>query len=405
MSKPLLCLLFVSILPVCLSAQTTNPDIESEVNKIDALTADPDIKLVVVAAMSDHLKVHRNHLILLRKQTGQSYGSIFASALRERGMDDVAILRQLRMTNREIGRRLARFRLPSGDTTRPRPVLFVSTSADNNSAGTFYSLVPEIGIDSSRASLVVGIPYYRTFATNVTSGGVGDVYVTGFLKGRAAGFDLATGINIAAPTGDPSKGLGAGKVTADATGMIARRYEFARPWVSAGFTNSVFNNVGYQRSYITDGNAAHFSGGLDLSAGRRLTLGFAGFALRPTGAQTVHSRTMGTNMANDGGPVPAVPNPGGMMPGGHTTPGVTGSSTSGSTSMPLAMPFYNQAQETVLSADELQDYGASAWVSIRLRQGLSLNVTAARSLPFHLTTVRIGMGFDLARLLFPGKHF
>jgi len=400
--KRLLSLFFVLIVPFCLSAQTVDLDVDSELRKIDALAADPDVKLVVVAAIADHLKVHRNHLIRLRKETGQSYGAIFVSALRERGMEDSEILRQLRMANREIGRRLAHFRAPSGNSTRPRPVLFVSTATDRNSAGTFYSVVPEIGIDSSRASLVVGIPYYRTFATNVTAGGVGDVYVAGFVRGRAAGFELGAAINVGVPTGDSNKGLGAGKVTGDATGIVARRYEFARPWLSAGFTNSVFNNVGYQRPYITDGNAAHFSGGLDLSAGRRVTLGFVGFALRPTGAQTVHSRTMQGDMAgSDGGTMPGGQPAGGMMSGGHTGPG----SSSGTPLTSASMPFYERTQQSVVSADELKDYGASAWVSVRLHQGLSLNIAAARSVPFHLTTVRVGMGIDVARLLFPPKHF
>ena len=400
MKARLISLLFAVVLPLCLPAQTSTPDIESEIKKIDALTADPDIKLVVVAAIADHLKVHRNHIILLRKETGQSYGAILVSALREGGMGDAEILRQLRMTNREISRRLDQFRTPAGDTSRPRPVLFVSTAADHNSAGTFYSLVTEVGINASRASLVVGIPYYRTFTTNVTTGAVGDVYVAGFLRGHAAGFELGAAINMGTPTGDPSKGLGAGKLTGDATGIIARRYEFARPWLSAGFTNSVFNNVGYQRPYVADGNAAHFSGGLDLSVGRRLTMGFVGFALRPTGAQTVHSQTMATNMA--GGP--SVPGAGGMMPGAPMMPGMGGPNGAG-TSPDSSMPFYDRAQETVVSADELRDYGGSAWLSIRLHQGVSLNIGAARSVPFHLTTARVGLGIDVARLLFPGKHF
>jgi hypothetical protein len=396
----LIFLLFVTVLPLSLSAQTSNPDIESELKKIDALTADPDIKLVVVAAIADHLKVHRNHLILLSKETGQSYGRVFVSTLRERGLEDAGVLRELRLTNREISRRLAQFKAPPGETTRPRPVLFMSTAVDHNSAGTFYSLVPEIGIDSSRASLVVGIPYYRTFTTNLTTGAVGDVYLAGFLRGRAAGFELGAAINIGTPTGDPSKGLGAGKVTADATGTIARRYEFARPWLSAGFANSVFNNVGYQRPYVADGNAAHFSGGLDLSVGRRLTMGFVGFALRPTGTQTVHSQTMVTNMASG----TSMPGAGGMMPGGPMMPGMGGSNGTG-TPTDSSMPFYDRAQETVVSADELRDYGASGWLSIRLHRGVSLNVGAARSVPFHLTTARVGLGIDVARLLFPGKHF
>ena len=37
--------------------------------------------------------------------------------------------------------------------------------------------------------------------------------------------------------------------------------------------------------------------------------------------------------------------------------------------------------------------------------GLSLHTGVARSLPFHLTTVGVGLGIDFARLLHPGKDF
>jgi hypothetical protein len=62
--------------------------------------------------------------------------------------------------------------------------------------------------------------------------GLGDVYVTGFLRARIAAFDLGSAVTIGAPTGDRDKGFCAGKVTVDATGTMARRIAFARPWVA-----------------------------------------------------------------------------------------------------------------------------------------------------------------------------
>lgn len=393
MKQTLVRILFTVVSTLCLWAQTGSLALDSEARKIDALTADPEMKLVVAAAMADQLEVHRNHLILLRKETDQPYSAIFVSALRERGMDDSQVLRQLRALDREVARRL--------DRSSVRPVLSLSSGADRSSAGAFYSLVPEIGVDSSHASLVVGIPYYRTSTANLATAGVGDVYVAGFLRGRIAAFDVGAVITAGAPTGDSSKGLGAGKASVDATGAIRRQFGFVRPWLSAGFTNSVFNNAGYRRPYVTNGNATHFSGGLDMTVRRILTFGAGGFALRPIGNQTVYSQTVeGRNTSQ----APSASNSGGSMPGASRGAGM-GGDRGGVMPPASSMPFYDRAQQTVVNAGELRDYGAAAWLSIPIGRGLSLNVAAARSIPFHLTTARVGIGIDVARMLFPGKRF
>jgi hypothetical protein len=69
------------------------------------------------------------------------------------------------------------------------------------------------------------------------------------------------------------------------------------------------------------------------------------------------------------------------------------------------MPFYDQTQQSTVSASELRDYGATLSLSIPLRSALSLNTVVARSLPFHLTSVRVGVEINVAHLFFPGKHF
>src|SRR5207248_9660445 len=54
-------------------------------------------------------------------------------------------------------------------------------------------------IDSPRAALVVGIPYYRVFATNTSAAGLGDVYATGFFRGRIAQFEVGSSVTLGLP--------------------------------------------------------------------------------------------------------------------------------------------------------------------------------------------------------------
>jgi hypothetical protein len=384
-----------------LCAQTVG-SLQTEITRLDALAANPDLKLVVVAAMADSLDVHRNHLLLQRKETGQSFALIFVAELRARGMNDNSILQSLREVRRQVDRQLKRDGVTVGSGARP--VVLLGSDADHSSAATVYSLVPEIGFDSSHVAAVIGVPLYRVSNSNLSSGGLGDVYVSTFLRGRTRGFDVGSTLTIGAPSGDRDKGLGAGKVTVDATGTISRRFEFAKPWISAGFANSVFNNVGYQRPYVTDGNAAHFACGVDFALPRGLSLGIGGFGLEPVGKQTIYSQAAPASSQSGG--QPNMPGGSGMMPGGGMGTGMpgTGGMTMPSTP-PSSMPFYMAAQQSVVSASELRDYGPSLSLSIPLHAGLSLNAAIARSLPFDLTITRVGIAVDVAHFLFPGKHF
>jgi len=363
--------------------QTPDAALQAEIRKIDTAAADPDGRLAVVGAMAERLNVHRNHLVLLRRQTGQSYGRIFVSELKSAGRSPEAILAEAQALNGEIENR---WRGAEDREAGLVPILSVSAGVDHNSAGAFYSLRPEVGVGSGPAALVLGVPFYRNSPAELpaaqgsiqrfSAGGIGDVYTAGFLRGHVARCELGSSLTVGFPTGDHLKGLGAGKVTVDVAGMVAGNLERFRPFVSAGFANSVFSNVGYQRPYITDGNAAYFSGGLELQLARRLRIGAGGFAVRPSGEQVVYSRV--------------IP---GRRPGGQTPPGRSDGSTK-----PPKTPVYEIAPLTTSPASELQDHGANAWVSVALHRAASLNLAVARSVPFQLTTVRVGLSFDIARL-------
>jgi hypothetical protein len=370
---------------VTAGGQTTPPALEPEIARIDRLGANPELKLPLLHAMARELGTHRNRLILLKKQTGESFGRIYVKELRARGHDDRAILARLRKLNRSFQEGPPP-ETPEGWEGSVRPILFLGATADHNSAGTFITLTPEAGIDTRRAAFVVGVPLYRISAAQLRATGIGDAYAALFLRQRAGRFDLGSSLTVGFPTGNRDQGLGSGKVTVDLNGAVEGRFERLRPFAGGGFTNSVFNNVGYQRPFISNGNAWYATGGIDAQLHRRIVAGAGGFALHATGAHTVISRMNR------------------MMPPGHDEqPGAGGNGTPGmghgTPPHPSEPPFYGQPRETVVPGDELSDHGPSAWVVFTLHPTVSLNVTVARSLPYELTTVRVGLGFNLAGVL------
>ncbi|HOK46632.1 MAG TPA: hypothetical protein PLK67_11910, partial [Bryobacteraceae bacterium] len=340
-------------------AQTADPRLAAEAARLDSYATTPDGRLIVAALMAEQLSVHRNHLVVLRKQSGHNYGTIFVDELRARGKSDDAILLALRELNKQIDRQLTFLaRSPAKDGGPSlHGIGFLSTTVDRNSAAAFYTAIPEAGVEGSRGSVVVGLPLYLNSLNSGAVSGIGDVYVQGQLLVRVVGFDFSPTLTVGFPTGHSERGLGAGKVTVDGTATFARTFERRlRPFVSAGLANYVFNNVGYQRPYIATGGAAHFSGGLTVGLGRRVNLGIGGFAVEPFGEQEMTSR----EVAQDASPAP----PSGMPPGmGHnpgTMPGM-GHIPGGSTGMfPVGLPPFMQMSHATVQASDLRDHGVNA---------------------------------------------
>ncbi len=83
-----------------------------------------------------------------------------------------------------------------------------------------------------------------------------------------------------------------------------------------------------------------------------------------------------------------MPGMGGGMQGGSRAP----------ITAPQHMPFLAAAR-SVVAGGALEDYGPNAWVSITAARGVAINIAVTRSVPFHLTTVGVGLTFDLAHAL------
>ncbi len=366
---------------------------EAEIARIDRLATDPEAKLLVLQSMALDLGTHRNHLILLKKQGSDSFGQIYLKELRKRGLEDAAVMRKLRAIGSSASASSQANLSASGFT----PVAYVGTTTDHSSAGTFVAVTPEVGIDSRRFAFVIGVPVYRISATQRDATGIGDVYGSAFLRQPVGSYDLGATLTIAAPTGNRDEGLGAGRVSVDVNGTLQRRFEKLRAFVTPGYTNSLYNNVGYQRPFISNGNSIYGSAGFDYRLHRKFTAGVGGFGVHAMGDQMVISQMTATAPDMTSGPVtPGMPG----VPPGHMPPGMGSGSSSAPGSMTSgSMPFYGHGPETAVPGSNVSDWGASGWASWSLTPVVSLNVNVSRSVSYELTTIRIGLGFNLSRPL------
>ena len=172
-------------------------------------------------------------------------------------------------------------------------------------------------------------------------------------------------------------------MSVDVNGTVRRHFESLRPFFGVGYTSSTFNNVGYQRPFISNGNAFYTSAGFDYRLGRRLTAGVGGFGLLAAGTQTVISQM--SNMQS-------------MSAAGAGQGGLPGMSSGmpGHPGMGAGMPVGHHTPTATVAGRDASDYGPSGWTSWSPHADVTLSLRFAYSAPNRLTTVRLGVGFDLS---------
>jgi hypothetical protein len=371
------CLAFLSLTFV-LTGQAGDPRAE-----INALAADPETKFQVLDLIGSDLGTHRNRLVLLKKETGLSFADIYSEELRKRGLTETGIVRRLQMVARRAAKNVGRASVFGA----ARPIAYLGSSMDYNSIGTVVTLNPEIGLDLRSFGFVAGLPVYRVSSPQRNTTGIGDAYVSAFLRRPARLYEVASGFTLSVPTGSKEQGLGAGRVSVDVNGTVRRHFETLHPFVGVGYTNSTFNNVGYQRPFISNGNAFYTSAGFDYRIGRRLTAGIGGFGLVAIGTQTLISQMSNMQSMDD---------PGSGIGGG---PGMSNGMHDGLPAHPemgAGTPVSHYVPIRTVAARDASDYGASGWTSWSLHTDVTLSLRFAYSAPNRLTTVRLGVGFDLS---------
>jgi hypothetical protein len=237
-----------------------------------------------------------------------------------------------------------------------------------NSDGAIYELNSNIGYDfNSHAGVAIGAPIYfvrpaSSTGTNSATG-LGDPYVAFHLQYPTSIVNFASVLTGTVPIGNSKEGLSTGRATFDVTGHIDHSISRLTIFLEAGIANTIADSSLYMRPYTTLGFNTHFRGGAFYHVWKPVSVAAAGFAIVPSGQQTVFSR-------------------------------VSHAQTSGATGQ-HGPPFLDN-QQTTGTASIAHDNGFSTWVDVFPRHTVDLQLGFTRSLVYDLNSVSFNIGFNLA---------
>jgi len=228
-----------------------------------------------------------------------------------------------------------------------------------------------IGFDraTTTTSTTSGIPPVTTTTTSTTTySGLGNAFLALHFATRTPLLNYASTIVATAPTGDKSKGLTTGHVTADWTHTISHDFGRVSPYLTAGIGNTTPNTRTFQRPYLTQGMLAHFEEGVVVDLSRSVSVGGLAYQIAPWGGQTMYSRT-------------APMNPGKPMNPGQK-PGLS----------------FQQNAVTTGTSSLTRDKGFGALLDYNPLPFLDLGIGFSHSVDLSVNTVSFGITFNLSPL-------
>jgi hypothetical protein len=257
-----------------------------------------------------------------------------------------------------------------------------------SSLGWVNQLDTSVGYNfGAHFSLDAGLPVYfirpsssTIAATGTSSGnGIGNVYAQIRLSEANPIVNFASTLTGTAPTGDKTNGFSTGHATVDWSNYFEHSFSQLTPFFDVGIANAVSDTMFFIRPYTTYGVVTHVEGGARYRLVRGLSVGVSGFAIEPSGQQTVVSRLVERS-------------------GSRTTTGGTptsGSRTSGSEESRV----FQNTSVTTGTADIARDNGFSTWLQIAPATGVSLYAGYTRSTHFALNTAFFGISFNLGKAI------
>src|SRR5262249_2926816 len=180
-----------------------------------------------------------------------------------------------------------------------------------NQLGVVTKLDTTVGYNlNSHLSIGAGIPlYFVRPSSEVTravgtqpEAGIGNVYGQVRLMAATDVVSVASTLTVTAPTGDKDTGFSTGRATVDWSNYFERSFGRVTPLGEIGFANSVSDTFFFARPYITQGFVTHVQGGARYQLARPVAVGASGYAVEPSGQQTVISRVApATTGSSNGG--------------------------------------------------------------------------------------------------------
>ena len=268
-----------------------------------------------------------------------------------------------------------------------------------SSLGWVNQLDTSVGYNfGAHFSLDAGLPVYfirpssSTIASTGTSSanGIGNVYAQLRLSEANAIVNFASTVTGTAPTGDKTNGFRTGHATVDWSNYFEHSFSQLTPFFDVGIANAVSDTMFFIRPYTTYGVVTHVEGGARYRLVRGLSVGVSGFAIEPSGTQTVVSRLVrkSASKTTTGGT---------STSGNRTTTG--GTSTSGSRTSASGERVFQNTSVTTGTADIARDNGFSTWLQIAPATGVSLYAGYTRSTHFALNTAFFGISFNLGKAI------
>ena len=268
-----------------------------------------------------------------------------------------------------------------------------------SSLGWVNQLDTSVGYNfGAHFSLDAGLPVYfirpsssTIVATGTSSGnGIGNLYAQLRLSEANPIVNFASTLTGTAPTGDKTNGFSTGHGTIDWSNYFEHSSSLLTPFFDVGIANAVSDTMFFIRPYTTYGVVTHVEGGARYRLVRGLSVGVSGFAIEPSGTQTVVSRLVrrSGSRTTTGGT---------STSGGRNTTG--GTSTSGSRTSGSGERVFQTTSVTTGAADLARDNGFSTWLQIAPATGVSLYAGYTRSTHFALNTAFFGISFNLGKAI------
>jgi hypothetical protein len=266
----------------------------------------------------------------------------------------------------------------------------------HNQLGLFTRLDSTVGYNfNTHFGIDAGLPVYFVRPSDSASGtlgmssvnGIGNAHFTGRLSFPNPSLDYVTSFTVTAPTGSESKGLSTGHVTYDWNNHFDHTFGRLMPYADVGLANEISDTPFFVRPFISHGFVAHLEGGALVRIVNHLSLGGSGYAIEPSGEQTIISRI------NDSSPAPATTTPTPATPAPSQGMGQGQGRGMGQGRTP---GVFEVVHKTVGTADIARDRGASAWVMVTPSPTVDFEIGYSRSTTYRLDTVFFGIGFNLA---------
>ena len=256
----------------------------------------------------------------------------------------------------------------------PKPALkneagFTSYAAfegTSDADGQVYAFNPSVGYNFNRHfGMDLGVPFYFVRASSslggTSSNGIGNPSLDLRFKFLNPAVNFASVVTGTAPVGDSKKGLSTGRGTYDWTNHFDHAFGSLTPFGEVGISNTVADTRLFLRPFTALGFNTHVQGGANYDLWKFLSVGASGYAILPSGQQTIFSKMVNGSSSGHG----------------HA---------------------FENNQQTSGSADLARDHGFSAWVDANPAPYLDLELGYTRSVNYDLNAVSFGIGINVGYL-------